>query len=537
MRPIVFLSLLLFVFSIFAEEIDKKFPLDPQLKVLSEDVKNERYREMVTKKMLSTDLAAEWQRGFTADNPDSFLEKNGGREKVLANPDLKAAYDRRLSIQNDFLDLMREGYKRHKAVPPFDKGAKAEIAGTTIKSSAIKKGATLSTSLVAKGAEKHWPRFRGPSGQGLTGLNSLPTKWNDKSENILWKITTPDLGNSSPIVWEDKIFITSATSKGASRTVHCFSSKDGAKIWSTPIPESIPETSVLGKNGYASSPPVTDGERVIVFLGSSGLVCLDFAGKIQWQYNNLNIKTTHGTGSSPVIHGDLVLFFHDQNQSDSICIALDKKTGKEVWKQKRDKGMTWCTPVVIKVGDHDEVIFAGSGTVRGYDPATGNELWKLQGPTSEVVPTIVVGTELAYSASGRNGPTIAFRLGEKGDITASSTVWKSVRNGPHVPSPILVKDKLFTFNDMGISTCLDATTGKLLWTERLPDQFTASPIEAGGFIYVSGESGKTYVLKVSDKFELVATNDLGSPILASPAIVNGNLLLRTRDALYCIGTK
>jgi outer membrane protein assembly factor BamB len=319
--------------------------------------------------------------------------------------------------------------------------------------------------------------------------------------------------------------------------VHCFSSKDGAKIWSTPIPESIPETSVLGKNGYASSTPVTDGERVIVFLGSSGLVCLDFAGKIQWQYNNLNIKTTHGTGSSPVIHGDLVLFFHDQNQSDSICIALDKKTGKEIWKQKRDKGMTWCTPVVIKVGDHDEVIFAGSGTVRGYDPATGNELWKLQGPTSEVVPTIVVGTELAYSASGRNGPTIAFRLGEKGDITASSTVWKSVRNGPHVPSPILVKDKLFTFNDMGISTCLDATTGKLLWTERLPDQFTASPIEAGGFIYVSGESGKTYVLKVSDKFELVATNDLGSPILASPAIVDGNLLLRTRDALYCIGMK
>ncbi|NDH07102.1 hypothetical protein EBX93_14480, partial [bacterium] len=282
MRTIASLSILLFVFGILASEIDKKFPLDPQLKVLSEDVKNERYRELVTKKMLSTDLAAEWQRGFTADNPDSFLEKNGGKEKVFANPDLKAAYERRLSIQNDFLDLMREGYKRHKAVPPFDKGAKAEIAGTTIKSSAIKKGAALSTSMVAKGAEKNWPRFRGPSGQGLTGLNSLPTKWNDKGENILWKITTPDLGNSSPIVWDDKIFITSATSKGANRTVHCFSSKDGSKIWSTPVPETVPETSVLGKNGYASATPVTDGERVIVFLGSSGLVCLDYSGKIQW---------------------------------------------------------------------------------------------------------------------------------------------------------------------------------------------------------------------------------------------------------------
>lgn len=536
MRKFTLTATLFFAILGYAEEIDKKFPLDPQLKVLGEDTKSPNYRELVLKKMLITDLNAEWQRAFTADNADSFLEKNGGKEKVLANPDLKAAYERRLKIREDFLALMREGYQRYKAVAPFDKGEKAEIAGTT-SNKASSRGSSLAPSLGIPNGNNHWPRFRGPSGQGLTGLSSLPVQFGNQGENILWKTKIPDTGNSSPIVWGDKIFITSATEKGGNRAVHCFSLKDGSKIWTTPAPESKPEAGVRDKNGFASATPVTDGERVVVFLGSAGLFCLDFQGKILWNYNNLNIKTTHGTGSSPIIHNDLVLFFHDQNQSDSICIALDKKTGKEIWKQKRDRAMTWCTPVVIRVGDRDEVIFAGSKTVKGYDPATGNELWKLEGPTVEVVPTIVVGKDLAYSASGRNGPTIAFRLGTGGNITETNTVWKSVRNGPHVPSPLLLNQRLYTFNDLGVSTCLDAETGKLIWTERLPDQFSASPIEAGGLLYVPSETGKVYVVKAADKFEVVAKNDLGSPILASPAVADGKLILRAHDGLYCIGKK
>lgn len=536
MRKLSLAAFFLLSLAGICEEVDKKFPLDPQLKVLSEDSRNPAYRELVIRKMLVTDLNAEWQRAFTADNADSFLEKNGGREKVLANADLKAAYERRLKIREDFLNLMREGYQRYKVVAPFDKGEKAEVAGTT-SNQASAKGASLSPSLGIPNGNKHWPRFRGPSGQGLTGLNSLPTKFGNQGENILWKTKVPDSGNSSPIVWEDKIFLTSATEKGEKRSVHCYSLKNGANIWTTPIPETKPEAGVRDKNGFASATPVTDGERVIAFLGSAGIFCLDMQGKILWNYNNLNIKTTHGTGSSPLIHGDMVIFFHDQNQADSICIALDKKTGKEVWKQKRNRAMTWCTPVVIRVDNHEELLFAGSGAVRGYDPATGNELWKLDGPTVEVVPTLVIGKDLAYSASGRNGPTIAFRLGARGTITETNTVWKSVRNGPHVPSPMLLNNRLYTFNDLGVSSCLDATTGKLLWTERLPDQFSASPIEAGGLLYVPSETGKVYVVKAGDKFEVVARNDLGSPILASPAVADGKLLLRAQDGLYCIGKK
>ncbi|MSR32167.1 MAG: serine/threonine protein kinase [Gemmataceae bacterium] len=516
-----------------ADEIADKFPLDPQLKVLAADVTSPSYRELVTKKMLVTDLAAEWQRAFTADNPDSFLEKNGGKEKVLADAGLKAAYERRVKIRADFLDLMREGYLRYKTVPPFDKGEKAEIGGTRAGKGSIQ-GQEVHMVLPSPGAEKQWSRFRGPTGQGLTGLSSLPVKWGPQ-ENIAWRSPVPGLGNSSPIVWDGRIFLTSSGEKGDNRAVHCMALENGKLLWTTPVPGPAPESGVRDKNGFASATPVTDGERVIAFLGSAGIICLDMEGKVLWHYKDIPIKTTHGSGSSPVLYRDQVFFFHDQNQSDSIALSLDKKTGKLLWKVKRDRAMTWCTPVVINNGGRDEVVFAGNKTVKGYDPANGNTLWTLEGPTVEVVPTLVVGKDMAFCASGRNGPTIAFRLGGAGNITDANTVWKSVRNGPHVPTPILVGGRLFTFNDMGVATCLDAATGKLLWTERLPDQFSASPIEAGGLLYACGESGKIYVVKAADRFEVLAQNDLGSPILASPAVAGGKILIRTRAELVCIG--
>jgi outer membrane protein assembly factor BamB len=294
---------------------------------------------------------------------------------------------------------------------------------------------------------------------------------------------------------------------------------------------------VRDKNGFASATPVTDGERVIAFLGSCGLVCYDMAGTLQWHYDAFAIRTTHGTGTSPVLYKDLVILAQDQNQSESIFLALDKRTGKKVWESKRPKAMTWTTPIVVHVGERDELVIAGGETVRGYDPATGNELWSMRGPTQEVIPVVVTGGDLLYSASGRNGPTLGFRPGGSGDVSGSHLAWRAVRGGPHVPSPALVKGRLYTANDTGVVTCLDAKTGKMIYQERISDQFSASPIVAGDLLYFAAESGVTYVVRAGDTLDIVAQNDLGSPLLASPAALGGRLYLRTQEELICVANR
>jgi outer membrane protein assembly factor BamB len=517
------------------QDIDKLYPLGPQLSVLARDTESASYRKLVTQEMLVTDLAAEWQRVETEDNPQNFADKHGGKEKVLADPDLKRAYERRLQIRERFLDLMREGYRRYKQTPPFDRGEKAESAGTTTRK-LTGTTATLGTSLPAPGSERHWPRFRGPSGQGLTGLGRLPVEWSNDSSNIAWRSKLAGFGNSSPIVWGDRVFLTSASADGSERFVHCLNVHDGRTVWSKAAPATQPEPSVRDKNGFASATPVTDGERLIAFLGSCGLLCYDLDGKLLWHYDAMKFDTTHGTGSSPLLYNDLVIFIHDQNRTESVCVALDKNTGKVRWTNKRKRAMTWSTPVVVRVHDHDELVFAGGETVKGYDPATGEEIWTLTGPTQEVVPTIVVAGSLLVSASGRNGPTIGLRPGGKGDVTETHLAWRTVRGGPHVPSPIYVAGRLYTVNDFGIATCMDAATGKLIWQDRLRDKFSASPIEAGGLLYFPSETGVTYVLRAGERFDLVAENDLASPVLASPAVAAGKLLLRTADELICIAS-
>jgi outer membrane protein assembly factor BamB len=515
------------------DESEKKYPLGPQLRVLAADVNSLKYRKLVTDKMLLTDLGAEWQRVATADNADSFLAAHGGKDKVLADPVLKRAYLRRVAIRDQFLDLMREGYRRYKQVPPFDRGEKAEAAGTVVRE-ALGRRLPLEVVLPAPRSERHWPRFRGASGQGLTGARDLPIRWDKDGTNLRWRAKVPGRGNSSPAIWGERLFLTSAAADGTGRAVLCFRTTDSKLLWSRRAPAAPPEAEVRDKNGYASATPVTDGERVIAFLGSCGLVCYDLQGTLLWRHDRLRIHTTHGTGSSPLLYKDKVILIQDQNLSDSIFLALDKRTGKLLWQQPRPRAMTWSTPVVVRVAGHDELLFAGAGTVKGYDPDTGRELWSLSGPTVEVVPALVVGKDMVYSASGRNGPTLGLRLGGHGDVTKTHLVWRTVRAGPHVPSPLYLDGRLYTVNDTGVATCLDALTGRLLWQERIPDRFSASPIEGGGLIYVPAESGVTYVLRAGDRFELVAQNDLGAPILASPAVVGNRIFLRTEEALVCV---
>jgi outer membrane protein assembly factor BamB len=529
-----FACLLVAIACCAGDDIDQNYPFGPQLKVLAQDVKNAQYRKLVLEKMLSTDLDAEWQRVATEDNAGKFLQAHGGQAKVFADPRLKQAYERRVKIRDDFLELMRQGYKRYKQVPPFDRGARAEPAGTLQRRPGTP-ATRLAAVVPADGAGRYWPRFRGPTGQGDIRPMDLPITWDKDGRNILWRVAVPGLGNSSPIVWDQRVFLTSASGKGLERSLHCFRLADGKLLWSRRVASRPPETGVRDKNGFASSTPVTDGERVIAFLGSCGLVCYDFDGKLLWQNDDIKVRTTHGVGSSPLLYKNLVILVQDQNQAASIFLALDKRTGKLVWQGRRQGAMTWSTPIVVHVGDHDELLVAGAETVKGYDPTTGKELWSLHGPTQEVVPTLVIGNDMIYSASGRNGPILSLRPGGKGDVSRTHLIWRTVRVGPHVPSPVLVHGRLYLANDTGIVNCLDAMTGKLIFQQRMNDRFSASPVSCHGLIYFPGESGITHVIRAVDRLEIVSRNDLGSPILASPAAVDGRLLIRTQDQLVCIG--
>ncbi len=530
---LLLLALLLVLPILRAEDIDRKFPLDAPLRILSEDSTNPAYRELVLKKMLITDLAAEWQRVATADNADSFLEKHGGKDRVLADPDLKAAYQRRLKIRDDFLALMRDGYKRYNQKAPFDKGAKITPEKVTARQPGAG-GVPPPVVLPTPNAGDHWPRFRGPTGMGLTGLKELPTKWSSK-ENIAWRSPIPGKGNSSPVVWGDRIFVTSSSEDGKVRTMTCFALADGKKLWSADAPTTPPEARVREKNGFASATPVVDGERVIAFFGSVGLVCWDLDGKQLWHHHDFKVGSVHGVGASPVLYKDLVILWQEQNLSEPILIALDRRTGKLVWQKARPKGMGWNTPLIVRVGDRDEMILQCKEHVIGYDPATGAELWSLTGPTIEVIPMVVIGPDLVYAISGRNGPVIALKPGGKGDVTTTHLAWTTTRGAPHVPSPIFLDGRLYFTSDHGILSCHDGKTGKLIWSERLPTTFSASPIEAGGILYFPGEDGVTYLVKAGDRFELVGENDLGSPLLASPAVAQGKLIFRTASELICIG--
>ena len=516
------------------DEIDKKFPLGDGLRVLADDADSPEFRKLVSE-MLTTDLAAEWQRVESDDNAAGFLEAHGGLEKVQADPDLKAAYERRVAIRDKFLDVIREGYKRHKAQPPFDRGAKAEKAGTVTRARVAEK-IEIEVLLPAEGSADQWPRFRGPDGGGHSQARGLPTHWST-TENVVWKTEIPGAGNSSPIIWNDRIFLTSSGDAGVDRAVHCFNRADGKLMWTSKLPSQEVDKSVRDKNGYATATPVTDGERVIASFGSGGILCLDFDGRQLWHYSLPPFTTTWGSGASPLLYENSVIFINDQNNADSVCLALDKRTGEVLWKRDRGRAMGWSTPIVAKVDGRAELLYAGGETLKGYDPRSGEELWSLKGPTVEVVPTIIVGPRLVYSASGRQGPTLGVRPGGSGDVTESHLAWRTVRGGPHVPTPIYYQGKIYTVNDTGIATCLDAETGEMDWQSRLRDKFSASPIEAEGLLYFASESGITYVIRPGPKLDVVAENDLGSPMLASPAALGNRLFLRTEKELFAIGAK
>ena len=384
------------------------------------------------------------------------------------------------------------------------------------------------------GAERQWPRLRGPDGQGTTFDTELPLHWGPR-ENVVWKADIPGRGNSSPVIWDDRIFITASTADGGERKIVCYSRTDGRLLWEHAAPTAAARETLYTKNTFASSTPVTDGRRVIAFFGNGGLLCVDLEGRRQWHVDLGLFPTMHGPGTSPVLYKDEVICIQYQSRGKSLFAAFDKRTGAKLWQHDRENATCWSTPVVVRVGDRDQFVYNGSNYIAGYEPETGKELWRVTGTSHEAIPTVVVGGGLLFSASGRNGPTMGIRPGGRGDVTETHVVWRNLRGGPHVPSPLYHDGRIYIVNDTGIATCMDAADGRTIWQHRLRGRFSMSPIEAEGRILVTSEEGRSTIFQAGDAFQVLGENDLDEPVLATPALVGGRLYFRSALHLWCVG--
>jgi outer membrane protein assembly factor BamB len=387
-------------------------------------------------------------------------------------------------------------------------------------------------------AATYWPRWRGPTGQGVATGGGYPDRWS-ATENVLWKTPVPGSGNSSPIVWGDRMFLTTAYDGGRRVSVLAYRRSDGRLLWETAAPEGPIDRRSHYKNGHASATPSTDGERIYVSFGARGLFALDFDGKVLWRRDLGPFAAYHGAAGSPLLYKDRIILYQDQFQGSFIA-AFDTRTGRQIWRTPRNARNGWGTPIAIRVAGHDEIIVNSQQQVQAYDPDRGGELWRCRGSSYEVIPTPVVGYGMVFCSSGRAGPTLAITPGGSGDVSQTHVAWRSPRGSPFVPSPILYGEQLYMVNDMAsIVTSLEARTGEAVWQGRLGvarrEGFSASPVAVDGKVFFTNEDGDTFVLRAGRTFDLLHVNELGERTLASPALVDGRWYIRTDENLYAIG--
>ncbi len=389
-------------------------------------------------------------------------------------------------------------------------------------------------------AAKYWSRWRGPSGQGLVAGTNYTDAWS-ATDRIKWRTNVPGDGHSSPIVWGDRIFLTTATNDGAVVSMLAFSRTTGAQLWQTVVPSSGVEH-VYWKNSRASATPTTDGQLVYASFGTHGLAAFDFSGKIVWHRQLGPLANYHGSAGSPVLHKDRIFLFQDHKGSAnlrSFVAAFEAKTGKTIWWKDRVETVGWGTPIVIDAGDRDELIVSSQRKVYAYSTETGDELWSVRGNMVEVIPTPVVGHGFVFCSSGRAGPTFAIRPGGKGDVTTTHVAWTSPRGSPFVPSGIVHGDYLYLVNDMqSILTVFNAKTGVLAYQDRLGEPtregFSSSPVAVGNKLFFTNDDGRTFVVEAGPVFKLIRTNDMGARVIASPALVDGVWYWRTDRELIAI---
>jgi outer membrane protein assembly factor BamB len=423
---------------------------------------------------------------------------------------------------------------------------------------------------------QNWPQFRGPGASGVVEGRPAASSWDaTKAVNTRWKTEIPGLSHSSPVVWGKKVFVVTAVSSAAKDEtryglygdvdpvkddpkhvwkVYALDRDTGKILWERIASEGQPKVKRHPKSTHADSTPVTDGKYLVVLFGSEGLYAYDLNGKLLWKtdlgildsgwFYDPDYQWEHG--SSPIIYNDLVIVQADI-QKNSFIAAYNLKTGKLAWKTDRDEISSWGTPTVYVGKTRAELITNGSRAIRGYDPATGKELWRLT-PNSEITaPTPVVAHDLIFVTSGYRPvqPIYAIRLGASGDITLKDgkessdfIAWSKSRGGPYMPTPVVYGDLLYTLSNQGVLTAYNAKTGERIYQERLGGKggaFSASPVASDGKIYLASEDGEIFVVKAGPKYELLATNPVGEVMMATPAISDGLVIVRAHNHVFAFG--
>ena len=421
----------------------------------------------------------------------------------------------------------------------------------------------------------NWPQWRGPTGSGTAPAARPPLEWSE-TQNVKWKTALPGSGNATPIVWNDKVFILSAVptgkkvelqalpaeppSEGPERrgrgrsqkpdeilqfTVMCLDRNSGEILWRQVARETLPHENHHRDGSFASASPVTDGQHLVAFFGSRGLYGYDLDGHLKWETDlgEMQTRNAFGEGSSPALHGDTVVVVWDHEGEDDFVVALDKRTGKELWRRERDEQTNWTTPLIVEVNDRPQAIVAGAKATIAYDLRTGEEVWRGPKLTGNVIPHPVRLEDTVIVMSGFRGAALhAIELGRSGDLTGSDAIrWSHARNTPYVPSPVLTDDSLyFASRNSGILTCLNARTGEPHFAaERLEGMgdVYASPVAAGNRVYVLDRKGTCVVLERGPDLKILATNKLDEDTDASPALAGSEIFIRGRNSLYCIAAE
>ncbi|QIF00412.1 PQQ-binding-like beta-propeller repeat protein [Roseimicrobium sp. ORNL1] len=395
----------------------------------------------------------------------------------------------------------------------------------------------------------NWPMWRGPTNDGTTEETDLPVKWST-TENVKWKVSLPDRGNSTPVVWGDKVFLTQPIEREGKRLLICFDKKTGNKLWESGTTYKEAELT-HPTNPYCSASPATDGERVVAFFGSAGVFCYDMQGKELWKRTDLG-RQHHiwGNGTSPVIAGDRI-FLNFGPGEKTVLYAFDKKTGKTLWEHNEPGGASgegagkkwlgsWSDPLLRKVDNRYELFMTYPGRACAFDPMSGKELWTCDGMTQLVYNSPVYADGLMVAVSSYGGSGMVVKAGGDGNVTSTHRVWHLPKVQQRIGSGVVHEGLYYILTDGGIAECRDLKTGEMVWNERLKGpgltgQNWSSLVRSGDKLYAANQGGDCFVFKASPKFELLETNSLGEKIIGSIAVSDGLLFIRSYQNLWCIG--